>query len=36
MYFEPDTDTAYVILKVDNAIVAGHARITQVIEEIFR
>lgn len=32
MHFEADTDTAYVILKIDNIIVLRDARITQVIE----
>lgn len=36
MYFESDTDTAYVILKIDNTIVLRDARITQVIENPLR
>ena len=32
MYFEQDSDNVYVILKVDNAMILRHARVTQVIE----
>jgi hypothetical protein len=36
IYFGEDSDIAYVILKVDNATVLRHARITQVIENPLR
>ena len=36
MYSENNTDTAYVILKVDNAVVLRHARITHIIENPMR
>lgn len=36
MYFEPETHTAYVILKIDKATIIREARITQVIENPLR